>query len=95
MHFGHALRNAAIPALTVLGVVVGGLLGGTVVTETVFSRAGLGRLTVTSVDEQDIPVVQAVVVLSALVFVVVTLVVDLLYPLLDPRIDARQKAVAA
>ncbi|QJW37901.1 ABC transporter permease [Cellulosimicrobium protaetiae] len=95
VHFGHALRNAAIPALTVLGVLVGGLLGGTVVTETVFSRAGLGRLTVTSVDAQDIPVVQAVVVLSALVFVVVTLVVDLLYPLLDPRIDARQKAVAA
>ena len=95
VHFAHALRNAAIPALTVLGVMVGGLLGGAVVTETVFSRAGLGRLTVTSVNAQDIPVVQAVVVFSAIVFVVVTLVVDLVYPLLDPRIDARQKVVAA
>ncbi|WP_454041670.1 ABC transporter permease [Cellulosimicrobium sp. Marseille-Q8652] len=95
VHFAHALRNAAIPALTVLGVLVGSLLGGTVVTETVFSRTGLGRLTVTAVDSQDIPVVQAVVVFSALVFVVVTLLVDLVYPLLDPRIDARQKVVAA
>lgn len=95
VHLAHALRNAAIPALTVLGVTVGGLLGGAVVTETVFSRVGLGRLTVMSVDTQDIPVVQAVVVLSALVFVVVTLVVDLVYPLLDPRIDVRRTAVAA
>ena len=95
VHLAHALRNAAIPALTVLGVMVGGLLGGAVVTETVFSRVGLGRLTVMSVNAQDIPVVQAVVVFSALVFVVVTLVVDLVYPLLDPRIDVRRTAVAA
>ncbi|WP_282945907.1 ABC transporter permease [Cellulomonas endometrii] len=97
VHLGHALRNAAIPAFTMLGVVVGSLLGGAVVTETVFSRVGLGRLTVQSVDQQDVPVVLAVVVLSALVFVVTTLVVDLLYPLLDPRIQSRGRlgAVAA
>jgi len=89
VHLAHALRNAAIPAFTVLGVLVGGLLGGAVVTETVFSRQGLGRLTVQSVNQQDVPVVLAVVVFSALVFVVVTLVVDLVYPLLDPRIQAR------
>jgi peptide/nickel transport system permease protein len=97
VHLGHALRNAAIPAFTMLGVMVGSLLGGAVVTETVFSRVGLGRLTVQSVNQQDVPVVLAVVVLSALVFVVTTLVVDLLYPLLDPRIQTRGRvrAVAA
>jgi peptide/nickel transport system permease protein len=97
VHLGHALRNAAIPAFTMLGVMVGSLLGGAVVTETVFSRVGLGRLTVQSVNQQDVPVVLAVVVLSALVFVVTTLVVDLLYPLLDPRIETRSRvrAVAA
>jgi peptide/nickel transport system permease protein len=97
VHLGHALRNAAIPAFTMLGVMVGSLLGGAVVTETVFSRVGLGRLTVQSVNQQDVPVVLAVVVLSALVFVVTTLVVDLLYPLLDPRIETRGRvrAVAA
>ncbi|WP_454048590.1 ABC transporter permease [Cellulomonas sp. Marseille-Q8402] len=89
VHLGHALRNAAIPAFTMLGVMVGALLGGAVVTETVFSRVGLGRLTVQSVNTQDVPVVLAIVTLSALVFVVTTLLVDLLYPLLDPRIETR------
>ena len=86
IHLRHALGNAAIPALTVLGYVVGNLLAGSVVVETVFTRPGLGRLTVSSVGVQDIPVVQGVVVFAALVFVVVNLVVDLVYPLLDPRI---------
>nr|WP_218853727.1 ABC transporter permease [Schumannella luteola] len=86
VHFAHALRNAALPALTYTGVIVGGLLSGTVVTETVFSRPGIGRLTATAVTAQDIPIVQGVVLFAALVFVVVSLVVDLLYPLLDPRI---------
>lgn len=91
----HALRNAVIPAFTVLGIMVGGLLGGAVVTETVFSRVGLGRLTVQSVNQQDVPVVLAIVVFSALVFVVVTLVVDLIYPLLDPRIESRRSTAVA
>ncbi|MDQ0378440.1 peptide/nickel transport system permease protein [Amycolatopsis thermophila] len=86
VHFGHALRNAAIPALTMLGVVTGQLLAGSVVTETVFSRDGVGRVTTAAVTGQDIPVVQAVIVLAAFFFVAINLVVDLLYPLLDPRV---------
>ena len=84
--FRHSLRNSVIPALTIAGVLVGQLLAGTVVTETVFSRTGLGRLTATAVSSQDIPVVQGLVIFGALVFVVVNLAVDLIYPLLDKRI---------
>ena len=86
IHLRHALRNAALPALTVTGLVIGQLLSGTVVTETVFSRPGIGRVTATAVQQQDIPVVQGVVLFAALVFVVVNLAVDLIYPLLDARI---------
>lgn len=86
VHVRHALRNAALPALTMAGLLVGNLLSGSVVTETVFSRQGLGRLTATAVAARDLPVVQGLVLLGALVFVVVNLVVDLVYPLLDPRI---------
>ena len=82
----HALRHAALPVVTLLGWVVGSLFGGTVVTESVFARPGLGRLTLTAITAKDIPVVTAVILLSALVFVVVSTVVDLLYPLIDPRL---------
>ncbi|MFC3966003.1 ABC transporter permease [Nocardia jiangsuensis] len=82
----HVTRPAAVPALTIAGVLVGTMLAGSVVVETVFARPGLGRLTQTSVLAQDIPVVQGIVLATALVFVVVNLTVDLLYPLLDPRI---------
>lgn len=82
VHLRHALGNAAIPALTV----VGNVLAGSVVVETVFTRPGLGRLTVASVGAQDIPVVQGIVLFAALAFVVVNLLVDLAYPLLDPRV---------
>ncbi|MFC5061039.1 ABC transporter permease [Actinomycetospora atypica] len=86
VHLRHALGNAAIPALTVLGYVTGNLLAGTVVVETVFTRPGLGRTTVSAVADQDIPLVQGVVLFAAVVFVLVNLAVDLLYPLLDPRV---------
>jgi peptide/nickel transport system permease protein len=86
IHLRHALRNAALPALTVLGYVVGNLLAGSVVVETVFTRPGLGRLTVSAVSVQDIPLVQGIVVFAAAVFVSVNLLVDLIYPVLDPRI---------
>ncbi|GAA4672199.1 ABC transporter permease [Frondihabitans cladoniiphilus] len=86
IHLRHALRNAALPALTVSGLIVGQLLSGTVVTETIFSRPGLGRVTATAVQQQDIPVVQGVVLFAATVFVLANLLVDLIYPLLDPRI---------
>ncbi|MEU6582714.1 ABC transporter permease [Nocardia sp. NPDC046763] len=85
----HVLRPAATPAFTVAGLWVGQVLAGSVVTETVFSRPGLGRLTQESVLNQDIPVVQGIVVFAALVFVTVNLLIDLAYPLLDPRVAHR------
>ncbi len=94
IHFGHALRNAAIPTLTMLGILVGNLLAGAVVSETVFSRTGIGRLTVTAVNSRDIPVVQTLVVLAAAIFVITSLVVDLIYPLVDPRINTAARATA-
>ncbi|MEO3943273.1 ABC transporter permease [Paenarthrobacter nicotinovorans] len=92
INFGHALRNAAIPTLTMLGILVGNLLAGAVVSETVFSRAGIGRLTVTAVNSRDIPVVQTLVVLAAAIFVITSLIVDLIYPLVDPRINTARGA---
>lgn len=87
-------RNALLPTLTIAGVLLGELIGGAVVTETVFGRAGVGRLTEQAVASQDVPVLQGVVVLAALTFVVVNLVVDLLYPVLDPRTRSRTGARA-
>ncbi|WP_405151178.1 ABC transporter permease [Sphaerisporangium sp. NBC_01403] len=86
VHLRHALRNAALPALTMVGILVGNLMAGSVVVETVFSRNGVGRETVSAVTVQDIPVVQGVVVFGALTFVLANLAVDLIYPLFDPRI---------
>ncbi|MFC9893751.1 ABC transporter permease [Nocardia sp. NPDC127579] len=82
----HGLRHAALPAVTLTGWLVGGLLGGAVIIEEVFGRPGLGRVTVEAVLAQDLPVVLAVAILSAFVYVVISTVVDLLYPLLDPRL---------
>lgn len=89
----HVTRNAVLPALTLLGVLVGNVLAGSVVVETVFSRQGFGRLVQAAVTAQDIPVVLGLVVVAAAVFVVVNLLVDLAYPVLDPRL-ARGRAVA-
>jgi peptide/nickel transport system permease protein len=82
-------KNSILPALTIAGVLLGELIAGTVVTETVFGRAGIGRLTEQAVSQQDVPVLQAIVILAALVFVVANLAVDLLYPVLDPRLKKR------
>ena len=82
----HALRNAAIPVLTVLGLQIVQLVGGAIVTETVFAYPGAGLLLVQSLANRDIPVVQAFVVVIAVVVAVVNLVVDLLYGWVDPRI---------
>ncbi|WP_329141359.1 ABC transporter permease [Streptomyces sp. NBC_01476] len=84
--FGHAVRNASIPPLTLIGIMAGNVLAGAVVVETVFARAGVGRETAAAVTAQDIPVVQGVVILGAVTFVLTTLAVDLIHPLLDPRI---------
>ncbi|MEV6064591.1 ABC transporter permease [Nocardia asteroides] len=91
----HVARLASVPAFTIAGVLVGTMLAGSVVVESVFARAGVGRLTQTSVLNQDIPVVQGVVLLSALIFVLVNLAVDLLYPLLDPRITGTRRTTRA
>ena len=82
----HALRNAAIPVLTVVGLQIGALLGGAVITESVFAWPGMGKLIVDAIFFRDFPVVQTVLILSATVFVLINLVVDLLYTLIDPRI---------
>ncbi|WP_067499650.1 ABC transporter permease [Actinoplanes sp. TFC3] len=87
VHLRHALRNAALPALTILGVIVGLTVTSSIVTETVFTRDGVGKLAQEAVLAQDVPVVLAVVTVAATIFVLVNLVVDLLYPLLDPRIS--------
>ncbi|MET9907045.1 ABC transporter permease [Streptomyces sp. NPDC006476] len=95
VHLRHALRNASLPALTVVGLLVGQLIAGSVVVETVFSRDGLGRVTAAAVTAQDIPLVQGVVVFGALIFVTTNLVIDLVYPLLDPRIVVASDGRAA
>lgn len=86
VHLRHAFRNAALPAMTILGVIVGLTVTSSIVVETVFTRQGIGQLAQQSVLSQDVPVVLAVVTIAAAIFVTVNLVVDLLYPLLDPRI---------
>ena len=82
----HALRNALIPALTIIGISVGALLGGAVVTETVFTIPGMGRLVVQSIARRDYPVIQGAIVAIALTYVLVNLVVDVLYVYVDPRV---------
>jgi ABC-type dipeptide/oligopeptide/nickel transport system permease component len=82
----HALRNALIPLITVVGLQVGALLGGAVITESIFAWPGIGRLTIQAIQSKDLPLVQACVLFLALMFVLANLVVDLLYAYLDPRI---------
>jgi peptide/nickel transport system permease protein len=83
---GHALRNALLPLVTVLGLQVGALLGGAIITESVFAWPGVGRLTIDAVNGKDLPLVQGCVTVLATIFVLVNLSVDLLYTYLDPRI---------
>jgi len=82
----HALRNAAVPIVTVIGIGMALFIGGAVVTETVFAIPGIGRLTVDAILRRDYPVIQGVVLLFSFVYVVVNLLVDLTYTVLDPRI---------
>jgi peptide/nickel transport system permease protein len=84
--FVHALKNAAVPIVTVIGIGIALLIGGAVVTETVFAIPGVGRLTVDAILRRDYPVIQGVVLLFSFVYVVVNLLIDLLYTVLDPRI---------
>ncbi|MDF2993264.1 MAG: transporter permease [Microbacterium sp.] len=88
----HTLRHASVGGVTLAAYLVGSLLGGAVLVETVFARPGIGRVTLTAITDRDLPVITGVILLSALVFVVVNAVVDLVVPLLDPRL--RGAAVA-
>jgi ABC-type dipeptide/oligopeptide/nickel transport system permease component len=83
----HALKNALIPIITILGLEFGGLLAGAVVTETVFSYPGIGLLLINSINNRDFPIVQAALLLFALQFVLVNLIVDVIYARVDPRIS--------
>ncbi len=85
----HALRNALIPVVTVAGLQFGNLLGGAVITESIFAWPGLGRLTLQAIQAKDLPLVQASVTLLATMYVVLNLLVDLLYVTLDPRVRPR------
>ncbi len=80
------LRNALIPAVTMLGVMAGELISNAVVIETLFARQGIGRLTVEAITQKDLPMVQGAILLAAVVFVVVNLLVDLSYTVIDPRV---------
>lgn len=91
--YKHALKNALIPVVTVMGLQFGTLLGGAVLTETVFSWPGIGRLMVDSILARDYPVVQGAVLLLAVTFVLINLVVDVIYAFLDPRISYGSREV--
>jgi peptide/nickel transport system permease protein len=83
---GHALKAAAVPIVTVIGVGVALLIGGAVITESVFAIPGLGRLTVDAILRRDYPIIQGVILVFSAAYVLVNLVIDIIYPLLDPRI---------
>jgi len=86
VHYKHALRNALIPVVTLVGLQVGGLLSGAFIIESVFGFAGIGQLTVNALQERDFPVIQAITLMVATIYVLVNLAVDLVYSLVDPRI---------
>lgn len=83
--YRHALRNALIPAITMIGVIMGELLAGTVVVETVYSRQGIGRLVSDAIAAKDLPVIQGVVFFTAVTYVLINLFVDIAYTIIDPR----------
>lgn len=83
----HALRNSLLPVVTTIGMEIGHLLGGTLLTETIFSWPGIGSLAVQAITNRDYPLVQTAVLITAFMYVIVNLIVDLLYAVIDPRID--------
>lgn len=87
--YSHALRNALIPVVTVIGLQFGGLLSGAVITETIFNWPGVGRLAVEAINARDMPVIQGVVMVFAVVYALVNLATDVIYAYLDPRLRTR------
>lgn len=90
--WGHALKNAMIPVITVIGGEIGGLLGGAVVTESIFSWPGVGRLAVNSIAKRDYPMIQGITLVLCVSYLLVNLVIDIVYAALDPRIRLDKKA---
>lgn len=84
--FGHVLRNASIPIVTLVGLEIASLLGGAVITETIFAWPGLGQLTIQSIQARDFPVVQAIVIFVAVVYIAANLITDMIYSVIDPRV---------
>ena len=82
----HALRNAAIPIVTIMGLQLGAMLGGAVITETIFAWPGVGSLCIQAIFNRDLPLVQAVVIVVSVLFIAINLVVDITYAYIDPRI---------
>jgi len=89
--YGHALKNAMIPVITTIGGEIGGLLGGAVVTEQIFSWPGVGRLTVNSITKRDYPMIQGITLLLCFSYLMINLIVDILYGFIDPRIRLSKK----
>ena len=87
----HALRNALIPIVTVIGLQFGALLGGAIMAETVFAIPGLGRLMIDAIKQRDYPIVQGVVLFVAVTFSLVNLLIDIIYAFIDPKIRAQYK----
>lgn len=85
----HALRNALLPVVTVIGLSLGTLLGGAILTETIFNLSGLGKTVFDAITSRDYPVIQAVTLLVAVVFVIVNMLVDILYTYLNPKVRVR------
>ncbi|HKS35219.1 MAG TPA: ABC transporter permease [Enterobacteriaceae bacterium] len=92
LRFRHGLRHAALAVSTLTGTLLAGVLGGSVLTETVFGRAGIGQVTLSAIENRDMPLVLGVVMLSALLFVIINLLVDALYLIIDPRLRKRASA---
>lgn len=88
--YQHALRNALIPAITMVGVIIGDFLGGAVVIETVFARQGIGRMVADAIMSKDLPIVQGVVFFIAIIYVVINVCIDISYSMIDPRIRRGQ-----
>ena len=84
--FRHAFRNSSIPIVTLIGMQIGSLMGGTVVIEQIFSIPGLGQYTLTGINQRDYPVVQGCVLFIAFLYVIINVLVDILYTYIDPRI---------
>ena len=88
---GHALRNALIPVVTIIGLQLGALMSGAVITETIFAWPGIGRLVVDAIRNKDFPVIQGTIMAFALLYAVINLVVDILYAFLDPRLRSKYR----